>query len=83
MLLTGDVGVGKSILVEDVLLRLSKEVGKCQFTVFRARNSVLPNGHKQAIFQRWQAKIRLDCQIEKKMASEIQLILSLMSVYFI
>lgn len=27
-LLTGDVGVGKSILVEDVLLRLSKEAGK-------------------------------------------------------
>ncbi|XP_028393421.1 dynein heavy chain 6, axonemal-like isoform X2 [Dendronephthya gigantea] len=27
VLLTGDVGVGKSILVEDVLLRLSKEVG--------------------------------------------------------
>ena len=41
VLLTGDVGVGKSILVEDVLLRLSKEVGKCQFTVFRARNSRL------------------------------------------
>ena len=29
VLLTGDVGIGKSILVEDVLLRLSKEVGKC------------------------------------------------------
>jgi hypothetical protein len=28
VLLTGDVGVGKSILVEDVLLRLSKEFGK-------------------------------------------------------
>ena len=27
VLLTGDIGVGKSILVEDVLLRLSKEVG--------------------------------------------------------
>ena len=28
VLLTGDVGVGKSILVQDVLLRLSKEVGE-------------------------------------------------------
>ena len=28
VLLTGDIGVGKSILVEDVLLRLSKEVGE-------------------------------------------------------
>jgi dynein heavy chain len=32
VLLTGDVGVGKSILVEDVLSRLSKEVGKCAWS---------------------------------------------------
>jgi nucleoside-triphosphatase THEP1 len=35
VLLTGDVGVGKSILVEDVLLRLSKEFGKWLHSIVR------------------------------------------------
>ena len=42
VLLAGGIGVGKSILVEDVLFQLSKDVGESYFIYFQLSTIFLP-----------------------------------------